>query len=296
MTHPEPQRDGLHRYCARLFTQEDLQTIRRIISAEPNRSRYQISRLVCEALGWFKPNGTLKDMSCRVALLRMHREGLIQLPPPRQGHNNGKALKCRSAEALPGSPLHGKVTDLQDLELVMVRGRKDSRLWNEYIERYHYLGYKKLPGAQLRYFAVASGQVIAALGFGAAAWKTAPRDRFIGWSDEQRRANLHLVVNNARFLILPWIRSYNLASCLLSKAARRLRDDWCQRYAYLPALLETFVQTDRFRGTSYKAANWIYLGQTKGRGKLDVDHTANEPIKSVWVYPLTKDFREQLTQ
>jgi len=176
----------------------------------------------------------------------------------------------------------------------MVARREDSHLWNEYVERYHYLGYEPLPGAQLRYFARAGGRILALLGFGAAAWKTAPRDRFIGWNVEQRRSRLHLIVNNARFLILPWVRSRNLASRLLAMAARRLADDWQHGYGYRPVLVETFVETPRFSGTCYKAANWIYLGQTQGRGKLDVDRTARLPKKSVWAYPLVPDFRRTL--
>jgi len=177
--------------------------------------------------------------------------------------------------------------------LEIVADQKSSYLWNEYIDRYHYLGYYPLPGAQLRYFACAKGRIFALLGFSAAAWKTAPRDRFIGWTPEQRKSKLHLVVDNSRFLILPWIHSHNLASRLLAMATRRLVDDWHARYGYRPVLVETFVEI-RFRGTCYKAANWICLGETQGRGKLDKTHKARLPKKSIWVYPLIKNFRRQL--
>ena len=146
----------------------------------------------------------------------------------------------------------------------------------------------------MRYFARTDSRILALFGFGAAAWKTAPRDQFIGWSAKQRQSRLHLLVNNARFLILPWVRSANLASRLLAMATRRLADDWQQRYGYRPVLLVTFVETPRFQGTCYKAANWIYLGDTQGRGKLDVHHTARLPKKSVWVHPLARDFRRIL--
>ncbi len=169
--------------------------------------------------------------------------------------------------------------------------RPDSTLWNEYIDRYHYLGYKPLPGAQLRYFACSENRILALLGFGAAAWKTAARDRFIGWRPSERERNLQLIVNNARFLILPWVESKNLASKLLAMAARQLPEDWHNRYAYRPVLLETFVDTQRFTGACYKAANWIHVGHTQGRGKLDRNHQANLPTKSIWLYPLRKDFR-----
>jgi hypothetical protein len=175
-----------------------------------------------------------------------------------------------------------------------VTGYGPSHLWNEYIDWYHYLGYTPLPGAQLRHFARSEGRILALFGFGAAAWKTAPRDMFIRWSTEQRERNLHLIVNNARFLILPWVQSRHLASRLLGMAARQIADDWQKLYRYRPVLLETFVETPRFKGTSYKAANWIHVGKTKGRGKLDRYNKAQLPCKDIWLYPLDKRFRRTL--
>jgi hypothetical protein len=167
-------------------------------------------------------------------------------------------------------------------------------LWNAYIERHHYLGHQLMPGAQLRYFVRTAGHIVAALGFGASAWKVKPRDQLIGWTTDQRQRNLHLVVNNARFLILPWIRCKNLASRILALVSRRLPADWQARYAYRPVLLETFVEKPRFTGTCYKAANWRHLGDTQGRGKLDTLHRNAQPIKSIWIYPLARDFQRQL--
>ena len=160
----------------------------------------------------------------------------------------------------------------------------------------NYLGHKPLPGAQLRYFVILDEQIIAALGFSAAAWQTAPRDQFIGWSHEQRQKNLPLVVNNARFLIMPWVKSKNLASTILSMIARRLPTQWEERYGIRPVLLETFVDTERFAGTCYKAANWIYVGKTKGRGKLGPAGKQSVPIKDLWLYPLCRQFRSHLTR
>jgi hypothetical protein len=182
------------------------------------------------------------------------------------------------------------------LLLQRVQNKRDSRLWNEYIQRYHYLGHKPLPGAQMRYILFSQEQPIALLGFGAAAWQTAPRDRYIGWSHEQRKRNLPLIVNNARFLILPWVQSKNLASMLLAKVARVLPGHWQEIYGYRPVLLETFVEKPRFQGTCYKAANWAPLGQTKGRGKLGPAGKHSVPIKDLWVYPLDRRFREVLTR
>ena len=280
------------RYCGRDFTPQELDSIRTLIGENPFANRAQLSRMVCEKLGWVRKEEKLKDMSCRVAMLRMQEDGLIQLPAPLKRNGNRKHYRRRTPEAEPGLfSVTVPAGDLRDLRMEVVADRRDSHLWNEFIDRYHYLGYRPLPGAQLRYFAQAEGQILALLGFGAAAWKTAPRDHFIGWTAEQRESRLHLVVNNARFLILPWIHSRHLASKTLAIATRRLAKDWDLRYGYRPVLVETFVETRRFRGTCYKAANWTYVGDTQGRGKLDVEHVAKLPKKSVWVYPLVRDFR-----
>lgn len=282
------------RYCGRDFPAADLATIRRIIEQGPELKRRAISQRVCEALGWLKRDGGLKEMSCRVALLRMERNGLVQLPPPRSRHGNGRRLHRRTSEAEPGEPLCAAIGELGEVCLSLVGTTAQSLLWNEYIDRYHYLGYGRLPGAQLRYIARASGRVVALLGFGAAAWKTAPRDTYIGWTPAQRERQLHLVVNNARFLILPWVSVPHLASKVLGMAARRLPADWERRYNYRPVLLETFVEQERFAGTSYRAANWLCVGETQGRGKLDRKKQFGKPIKSVWVLPLARSFRRAL--
>ena len=249
------------RYCGRLFSEQELQLIRTIIAEDSSRHRFALSQVVCERLHWRRANGQLKDMSCRVAMLRMHRDRLIPLP----------ALQVR--------PL---------------ADQREAQLWREYVDRYHYLGYTPLPGAQMRYLVTSQRRVLAVVGFGASAWKAAPRDRFIGWSVAQREARLQLVVNNARFLILPWVQVRNLASTVLARSRRRLPDDWQARYGYRPLLLETFVQSDRFAGTSYRAANWTHVGQTQGRGKLDVHRTHALPRKDIWLYPLRRDFRRRL--
>lgn len=282
------------KYCGRVFDEDDLACIRRL-AAEPGTTRRAISLRVCEALGWRKPDGGLKDMSCRVALLRMQDDGLLRLPAPLHRDSNAVRSTQRTPEAEPQAPLLTPAGKLQSLRLEPVTTRRDSLLWNEYVDRYHYLGYHPLPGAQLRYFARADQGLLALFGFGAAAWKTAPRDDFIGWSPHQREARLHLIANNARFLILPWVRSKNLASKLLALAARQLPVDWEQRYGYRPVLLETFVEQPRFRASCYRAANWLHLGQTRGRGKLDTAHAHALPVKSIWVFPLTNRFCQILT-
>jgi len=283
-----------HRYCGRDFHADEIALIRQLIAEDPTRTRAELSRLTCRALAWHKADGGLKDMSARVAMLRMQEDGLIALPPPRCKRPDQRVhIGSRSD---PGGPLDKPVGALTPLALRRVGTKSESRLWNEYIHRYHYLGHKPLPGAQLRYTVYSAQQPIALLGFGAAAWMSAPRDRYIGWTHEQRKRNLSLIVNNARFLILPWVESKNLASMLLAKAAKILPHHWQEAYGYRPVLLETFVEKPRFRGTCYNAANWVYVGQTKGRGKLGPAGKQSVPIKDLWVYPLDRRFRETLTR
>jgi hypothetical protein len=283
-----------HCYCGRDFRENEIAEIRRLITEDPGRTRAELSRLTCQVLKWYKPDGGLKDMSARVAMLRMHAEGLITLPPPRCARPDASISITRKTD--PSPLLLSPAGALTPLRVHRVQNRQDSRLWNEYIQRYHYLGHKPLPGAQLRYLIFSQAQPIALLGFGAAAWQTAPRDRYIGWSHEQRKRNLPRIVNNARFLILPWVRSKNLASMLLARIAKVLPQHWEETYGYRPVLLETFVEKPRFQGTCYKAANWIYLGQTKGRGKLGPAGKRSVPIKDLWVYPLDRRFRDVLTR
>ncbi len=281
-------------YCGRDFSPDELEIMRRIIAEDPDRTRAQISRIVCKAFGWCKPDGGLKEMSCRVAMLRMHKDGLLTLPPPR--HQKSKPRTCIefTESTAPKPQVSLPVGALPDLHIELITSKSQSALWNEYIHRYHYLGYTPLPGAQLRYIVMSRRDILALLGFGAAAWKTAPRDNFVGWNAHQRQKSLHLIANNARFLILPWIKSKNLASKVLAIVSKRLPADWQLRYGYRPVLLETFVESNRFRGTCYKAANWICVGQTQGRGKLG-DHNAAIPKKDIWLYPLIPNFKRMLS-
>lgn len=229
-----------------------------------------------------------------MAMLRMARDGRITLPPPEKGNGNGRNRPRLTSASDPREPLLLGPEELRAIILSPVTCQEDSSLWNELVERYHYLGYKPLPGEQIRYLVRSGDSVLAALGFGAAAWKVAPRDRFIAWTVRQRQCNLHLVVNNARFLILPWVHAPNLASHILGRAARQLPADWLTRYGHAPVLLETFVERDRFRGTSYRAANWIHVGATQGRGKLDTHRRFPLPVKDIFLYPLHKHFRREL--
>jgi hypothetical protein len=226
-------------------------------------------------------------------MLRMHRDGLIELPPPRHKKPVCKIIPGPMTD--PQFPITAPVHELSCIRLESVCLADESRLWNEYIERYHYLGFALVPGAQMRYFVFSGDQKVALISFAASAWQVAPRDRFIGWSDEQRKRNLHLVVNNARFLILPWVKSKGLASKTLAMAAKQVPNDWESTFAYRPVLMESFVEKQRFKGTCYKAANWVNVGQTKGRGKLGPAGKLSVPIKDIWLLPLKRRFRTSLT-
>ena len=282
----------------RTFRDADLEIIREIIQRD-SINRTQISREVCRALNWLKPDGKLKEMSCRVALLRMHRLGVLELPPPLRGDPNRshhRHLELTTAGE-PGNPITDSLSDLGTLQLVRVTQPKLSRLWNELIQRYHYLGYTTLTGAQIRYLIYTeAGVLLGAIGFSAAAWALRPRDHLIGWNKEQRIQHLNGVINNSRFLILPWVHVKNLASKVLALSVKKLPEDWETLYSYKPVLIETFVEKERFHGTCYKAANWRYIGDTQGRGKRDRKKEYAVPIKAIYIYPLNKNFQNCLTR
>ena len=280
--------------CGRAFAGADLERIRReIVEANPPL-RAEIARRICRALDWTDALGRPKLMSARVGLLRLHRAGLIDLPAPSRGNGNGRGLVQGPDRWPEPIPVEGTVGQLGGLRLEAVCEQRASRLWNGLIDRYHYLGYTPLPGAQLRYLIGCDQGVLGAIGFGAAAWKVAARDRWIGWDASCREARLQRVLNNARFLILPWVQVKNLASKVLALAAARIGEDFAARYGERVVLLETFVETPRHQGTCYRAANWQYLGETAGRGKCARTHRAALPRKAVYAYPLAADFRTAL--
>ncbi len=286
------------RFCGRDFTEAELECLRAICAdrtAYPTRS--SIARALCEATGWRDQLGRLKEMSAKVALLRMAAASLIELPPPRHGNQNARLARYLDATQLSFdlAPRASSLAELGDIELRLVKERSASRTWNELIATHHYLGYVPLCGAQLRYLIEASAGIIGALSFGPSAWKCRPRDAHIGWDQATREKRLHLVVGNARFLILPQLRVPHLASKILGAATRRLASDWREAYGYQPVLVETFVETGRFSGTSYRAANWLHVGQTAGRGKLDRYHARALPVKDVYLYPLHRSYRSILT-
>lgn len=282
------------RFCGRDFSQPEMQWIQSLVAgSELNRS--QLARRVCEQLDWINPAGQLKAMSCRVAMLRMERAGLIRLPKATHRDSNGCRRPLPRLIWPPQRVADPKVLGRESLRLQRVDNSQARRWYQALMEQHHYLGYTPLAGAQLRYLIWQGHQLAGGLGFGAAAWSIAPRDRWIGWTADQRQRQLHRVVNNNRFLILPWMRLPNMGSRVLSQVARQLPQDWQERYGYQPVLLESFVDQERFSGRSYRAANWLCVGQTQGRGKLEKHHRRIVPIKWIFLYPLCTGFRSLLS-
>ena len=282
------------KYCGREFSESELTCIRSIIDEDTSRNRTAISRIVCEQIKWYRPDGAPKTPSMSQVLVKMEADGLITLPPLLRVHSTQMKPIEHTARTDTREEIVLSAGKLPHVHVEIAKTRDEKSLWNEYIDRYHYLGYTPLPGAQLKYFVYSGNDLLALLGFGASAWRVAPRDWYIGWSDEKRKENLHLVLNNARFLILPWLYSKNFASMVLSMVTRRIGEDWQKQYKYKPVLLETFVEKNRFSGTSYKAANWKLVGTTKGRGKKDRFNEARLPKKNIFMYPLQKDFKTML--
>jgi hypothetical protein len=285
-----------YRYRGRDIDAADINFIREFIAAQPDRSRRALSIQLCREWDWKQPNGEWRDMVCRGLLLMLHRAGVIELPAVRQTAQPRSVVRKRPEPLVPDNrPVCGSLQSIGDIAMEMVRRTAQEPLFNSLMEQYHYLGYQQPVGEHLKYLITVGGQAIACL-----AWSSSPRhlgcrDRFIGWNPDQRRRNVHLLAYNTRFLILPWVRVRHLASHLLGRMAARLSRDWQECYAHPVHLLETFVDPSRFRGTCYRAANWLALGHTTGRGKDDREHRPNRPVKEVLVYPLHRRFREWLT-
>lgn len=284
------------------FSDELLAKLRQTVVSEPSLSRAVLSRRVCQWLNWRGPNGRLKEMSCRVALLKLERQGVIELPASRPGPPRpvfGRQVRRSVARAGRGGgrvQVRCSLKELGGVELVLV-GSADSRTsrdWTGLMERHHYLGAGPLCGAQLRYLIGSRLGWLGGLAFSAAAWQVAARDDWIGWSPAARQQNLQQVVANSRFLILPHLEIAHLASHVLGRVVQRLAADWRQRYGYEPRLLETYVEQKRFRGTCYRAANWIEVGRTQGRGRQDRTRQSQRTVKRIYVYPLGRRARQQL--
>jgi Domain of unknown function (DUF4338) len=285
------------RYRGREIQQQDIFYIRALIEQYPQDSRRKLSTRLCEAWQWRQSNGALRDMVCRGLLLMLERAGQITLPPVRYVRHNPLATRVPPETApVDTTPIEARLRDLQPLQSELVRRTSHEPLFNSLMEAHHYLGYEQPVGEHLKYLVWAQGRPVACLAFSSAARHLGSRDCYIGWSAEARRRNIHFLAYNTRFLILPWVRVEHLASHILGRMAARISTDWQRMYGHPIYFLETFVDPERFRGTCYRAANWVLLGKTTGRGKQSNSYVPNRSIKEVLGYPLTPKFRDLLSQ
>jgi hypothetical protein len=285
------------RYRGREIRPEQIAFIRQFLAEHPGISRRRLSAELCEAWQWKQANGALRDMVCRGLLLMLHRAGQIELPPVRYTPPNPLVKRAAPAAVLiDRTPIRGRVRDLQPMEFQLARHTPEEALCNSLLEQHHYLGYEQPVGEHLKYVVWSGGRPMACLVWSSAPRHLGSRDRFIGWNAEARRRNIRFVAYNTRFLILPWVEVPHLASHLLGRMAKRLSADWERLYHHPIYFLETFVDPERFRGTCYRAANWILLGQTTGRGKDDQTNRVNRSIKQVLGYPLVPRFRQLLAE
>lgn len=283
------------KYYDRQITAKEIEFIKELIRSNPGKSRWYISRELCRLWNWRQRNGVLRDMVCRGLLKRLEDNGLIVQPPKRRETNNPFInRKPPQLVTVDNSPLSCNLRSIFPIELKSVRKTKYEKLYNSLIHEYHYLKYAQPVGENFKYIAVSNNRPLGCIGWSSAAWYIGCRDRFIGWGVEARKKNLHLICYNSRFLILPWIRVPNLASHLLSLNAKTISSDWLNFYKHPIYFLETFIDTAKYKGTCYRAVNWIYLGKTTGRGRLAQTHRQNRSIKDVYGYPLHKDFRGYL--
>ena len=293
--------ESAFRYRGRVITAAEVEFIRQLIAAPAGANRRQLSLQLCEAWQWKQANGAPRDMVCRGLLLGLERAGQIELPPVLHVHRNPPARRgAKSSPAVPVqldiTPVHGPLSQWRPLEFRQVRRTPEETLFNNLLKQHHYLGYTQPVGEHLKYLVSAAGRPLACL-----AWSSAPRHlgaraRFIGWSAEARRKNIRFIAYNTRFLLLPWVEVPHLASHLLSRMATVLARDWERIYHHPLYFLETFVDPARFRGTCYRAANWVVLGRTTGRGKDSQSKRPNRSIKEVLGYPLVRDFRARLAE
>ena len=292
---PEPSET----FCGQVVSKDQLTEIVEIVDTFSRLSRGELANTICELFSWKRPTGKLKTVECRQFLERLDARGIIRLPScKKQYRKPTKAAVPRTELADTQPSISEKLSKLSPISLSRVKTKEHRQLWYEYVDRYHYLGYQLPFGAQLRYF-IKSGAcqalVLGCLQFSSPAWKMAPRDRWIGWNDEQRQRNLQKVISNSRFLIFPWVQVQNLASSVLALAVKTVPDDWQSCYGYRPVLMETLVAQKRFKGTCYKAANWVHVGSTTGRGRMDRENKRQGmAVKEIYVYPLSKRFRQEL--
>lgn len=288
--------EAVLKYRGRLVTPADVRFIRELIAAHPDANRRALSRKICEAWGWMQPNGELRDMVCRGMMLALYRAGHIALPPARCKISRAYRRERPEAVLVDSSTLRCGLGELEPPRFRQVRRTGEEPLFNHLIAEYHYLGYTRPVGEHLKYLVYAGSRPVACFAWSSAPRHLKPRDRYIGWSKEARRDNIRYVVYNPRFLIPPWVEVRHLASHLLGRMVRMLPGEWERFYGHPVYFAETFVDYEMYKGTCYRAANWVHLGRTTGRGKDDQTGRANRSLKDVLGYPLDKRFRELLSR
>ena len=281
----------------RAIDHEALEVIKHTIRQGWDQGRTWISRELCRVWDWRQPNGLIKDQICRILLNELARRDLIELPPGKRGIRNGRRRYYVPPDAppkYPREPLSGILNDFPAVQLKMVRRQPEEELWNYLVHQYHYQSYRIIVGSHLKYMAFIDETPVACLAWGSSVFRIQSRDLSLGWDSEARSRGIRYIANNTRFLILPWVRVKNLASHLLAQSARVVSRDWLDFYGHPLHLLETFVETERFRGTCYRAANWNCVGSTKGHAKRDGQFYYHGNRKDVYLYPLISDWRQRL--
>lgn len=280
-------------FTGKSFTSEDIELIKWTRKRYPQLSRSELARTICEFLGWNTPSGTPKRPQCIEFLEKLEESGIIELPPKmatQRLNTNSKASDFKINTA----PVIGELKSFEPIGLEIARPGVNLKLWRKYVNEYHMLGDKQVFGSRLHYFIKSRDEKLGCLQFSASSWALESRDKWIGWDIEDKNVRLNLILNNSRFLIFPWVNIKNLASKALALAIKQIQEDWLREYCYAPVLLETFVDVSHFAGTCYKASNWIYLGETKGRGRMDTNKEYALSRKAIYMYPLQKDFKECL--
>ena len=288
--------DAVLKYRGRSVTESEVSFIRERIASQPGLSRRALSLDLCAAWNWVQPNGHPRDMVCRGLLLVLHRAGRITLPPPRRVYVPLTRCGTRCEVPTEGPPVRGKLSELGPLTFRQVRRTEEEAIFHGLIRAHHYLGYTQPVGEHLKFLVSTAHQPVACFAWSSAPRHLGPRDRFLDWSAASRLRNIRFVAYNSRFLILPWVEVPHLASHLLGRMVRMLSPEWERVYGHPVYFAETFVDPTRWRGICYRAANWIWLGRTTGRGKDDQTNRPNRPCKDVLGYPLRPDFRRRLSE
>jgi len=285
----------IREFSGRKFTKDELGLIKEVTATYTRLSQAELANTVCELIGWTQLNGKPKTVQCMQFLRRLAEDGELELPALNERIGAGRRNTGENTERDLSWIDKSEMRECGSIRLEVTRPGEGLRRWRDYISAYHRLGDPNVYGNQLRYtIKTVNGRDLGCMLFSASSWTLMPREEWIGWSQTDRKSRLHLVVNNSRFLILPWIRIQNLASRVLSMAARQIQTDWLEDYCYAPVLLETFVDSSLFKGTCYKAANWTYIGETQGRGRLDRYREVSLTRKAIFLYPLQRDFRQIL--